>query len=89
MAVAIVGENKRLFGYDDVARDPPYAFDRVSVPSSMSLVAMAKAAGRCRRGQCAPIPSSGAPHAARAVAGAPAARDGRASPPPTSSTGIG
>ncbi|MGZ3429946.1 MAG: LysM peptidoglycan-binding domain-containing protein, partial [Polyangia bacterium] len=31
--------------YDDVVTDPPYAFDRVSVPSSMSLAAMAKAAG--------------------------------------------
>lgn len=45
MAVAIVGENKKLFGYEDVAADPPYAFDRVTVPSSMSLTAMAKAAG--------------------------------------------
>jgi membrane-bound lytic murein transglycosylase D len=45
MAVAVVGENKKLFGYDDVVTDPPYAFDRVSVPSSMSLAAMAKAAG--------------------------------------------
>ncbi len=45
MAVAIVGENKKLFGYDDVVPEPPYAYDRVSVPSSMSLGAMAKAAG--------------------------------------------
>jgi len=45
MAVAIVGENKKLFGYDNVATEPPYAFDRVSVPSSMSFAAIAKAAG--------------------------------------------
>jgi len=45
MAVAIVGENKKLFGYDDVVADAPYAYDRVTVPSSMSVAAMAKAAG--------------------------------------------
>ncbi|HEX9103157.1 MAG TPA: transglycosylase SLT domain-containing protein, partial [Polyangia bacterium] len=45
MAVAIVGENKKLFGYDDVVPDPPYAFDRVTVPSSTSVAAVAKAAG--------------------------------------------
>ncbi|HEY2745306.1 MAG TPA: LysM peptidoglycan-binding domain-containing protein [Polyangia bacterium] len=45
MAVAIVGENKHLFGYDDVPVEAPYAFDRVTVPSSMSVAAMAKAAG--------------------------------------------
>ena len=45
MAVAIVGENKKLFGYDDVVTEAPYAFDRVSVPSSTSFAAMARAAG--------------------------------------------
>ena len=45
MAVAIVGENKKLFGYDEVAPDPPYAFDRVAVPASTSVAAMARAAG--------------------------------------------
>jgi membrane-bound lytic murein transglycosylase D len=45
MAVAIVGENKKLFGYDEVATEAPYAFDRVSVPSSTSVAAMARAAG--------------------------------------------
>ncbi len=45
MAVAIVGENKKLFGYDDVVPDAPYAFDRVTVPSSMSVAAIARAAG--------------------------------------------
>jgi membrane-bound lytic murein transglycosylase D len=45
MAVAVVGENKKLFGYEDVKPDPPFAFDAVTVPSSMSFAAMAKAAG--------------------------------------------
>jgi len=45
MAVAIVGENKKLFGYDDVATDPPYGYDKVTVPASMSVAAMARAAG--------------------------------------------
>jgi membrane-bound lytic murein transglycosylase D len=45
MAAALVGENRALFGYDDVAPDPPFAFDRVVVPSSMSTAALAQAAG--------------------------------------------
>jgi membrane-bound lytic murein transglycosylase D len=45
MAAAIVGENRQLFGYADVPGDPGFAFDRVSVPSSMSLQAIARAAG--------------------------------------------
>jgi len=45
MAVAIVGENKKLFGYEDVATEPPYAYDKVTVPASMSVAAMARAAG--------------------------------------------
>ena len=45
MAAALVGENRALFGYDDVVPDPPYAVDRVTVPSSMSLTSMARAAG--------------------------------------------
>jgi membrane-bound lytic murein transglycosylase D len=45
MAAAIVGENRALFGYDDVAVDPPLAWERVSVDSSMSLGALAAAAG--------------------------------------------
>ncbi len=45
MAVAIVGENKKLFGYDDVAPEPPYAYDRVNVPASTSVTGIAKAAG--------------------------------------------
>lgn len=45
MAAAIVGENRALFGYGDVVPDPPYAFDRVTVPTSMSVAAIARAAG--------------------------------------------
>jgi membrane-bound lytic murein transglycosylase D len=45
MAVAIVGENRARFGYDAVTPDPPYAFDRALVPTSMSVAAIAKAAG--------------------------------------------
>jgi membrane-bound lytic murein transglycosylase D len=45
MAAAIVGENRSLFGYDDVGSDPAFGFDRVSVPSSMSLATIARSAG--------------------------------------------
>src|SRR5579863_4282805 len=45
MAAAIVGENRKLFGYDEISSESAYAFDRVRVPSSMSLAAIAKAAG--------------------------------------------
>ena len=45
MATAIVGENKKLFGYDDVKQEAPFQFDRVAVPSSMSFAAIARAAG--------------------------------------------
>jgi membrane-bound lytic murein transglycosylase D len=45
MAAAIVGANRKLFGYDDIQPDPPYGFDRVSVPSSMSVQLIARAAG--------------------------------------------
>jgi membrane-bound lytic murein transglycosylase D len=45
MAAAIVGENRKLFGYDAVPGEPPYAYDRVRVPSSTSLAAIARAAG--------------------------------------------
>lgn len=44
-AAAIVGENRQLFGYDNVEPDKPYEFDRVAVPSSTSLANVAKAAG--------------------------------------------
>ena len=45
MAAAIVGENRALFGYDDVVADPPLAWDRVFVEGSTSLAAIAAAAG--------------------------------------------
>jgi len=45
MAAAIVGENRAAFGYADLPADPPFSFDRVSVPPSMSLAAVARAAG--------------------------------------------
>src|SRR6185503_1439093 len=41
----IVGENRALFGYADLPAEPAYAFDQVTVPSSMSVAAIAKAAG--------------------------------------------
>jgi membrane-bound lytic murein transglycosylase D len=45
MATALVGENRALFGYESIKPDAAYAFDRVTVPTSMSLAAIAKAAG--------------------------------------------
>jgi peptidoglycan lytic transglycosylase D len=45
MATAIVGENRAAFGYDDLKPEPPYAYDVVNVPWSMSFAAMARAAG--------------------------------------------
>jgi membrane-bound lytic murein transglycosylase D len=45
MAVAIVGENRKLFGYDELSSESAYAFDRVRVPASLSVAAIAKAAG--------------------------------------------
>ena len=45
LAAAIVGKNREVFGYADLAIDPPLAFDRVVVPSSTSLAGIAKAAG--------------------------------------------
>jgi membrane-bound lytic murein transglycosylase D len=45
MAVALVGENRHKLGYDDVAADRPFTFDRAPVPTSMSLTQIAKAAG--------------------------------------------
>jgi membrane-bound lytic murein transglycosylase D len=44
MATAIVGENRKLFGYDELSSESPYAFDRVRVPSSLSVAAIARAA---------------------------------------------
>jgi membrane-bound lytic murein transglycosylase D len=45
LAAAVVGENREALGYGEITPDPPLEFDRVSVPSSTSFAAMAKAAG--------------------------------------------
>jgi membrane-bound lytic murein transglycosylase D len=45
MAAAVVGENRALFGYAEVPAEAPFAFDRITVPSSTSLTAIARAAG--------------------------------------------
>ena len=45
LAAAIVGENREAFGFGDLPADPPYAYDRVLVPTSTSLAALAAAAG--------------------------------------------
>jgi peptidoglycan lytic transglycosylase D len=44
MATAIVGENRKLFGFDEIAADPAYHFDLVTVKESISLAAAAHAA---------------------------------------------
>jgi membrane-bound lytic murein transglycosylase D len=45
MAAAIVGENRALFGYDDLVADAALTWDRVFVDTSMSYAAIASAAG--------------------------------------------
>ncbi|MSP62510.1 MAG: LysM peptidoglycan-binding domain-containing protein [Myxococcales bacterium] len=45
LAAAIVGENREVFGFRDLPTDPAWDFDRVSVPTSTSLAAIARAAG--------------------------------------------
>jgi membrane-bound lytic murein transglycosylase D len=45
MAVALVGENARLFGFQDVVPDVGFGFDKASVPSSTSFAQIARAAG--------------------------------------------
>src|SRR5262249_33157981 len=45
LACAIVGHNKKLFGFDDVKPDAPESWDDVTVPSSISLDVIAQAAG--------------------------------------------
>src|SRR4029078_1503865 len=42
---SIVGENRTLFGSDQVPSDSPYGFDQVTVKESISLAAAAHAAG--------------------------------------------
>lgn len=44
-AIAIVMNNKRVFGIEDVKPDPPESFDTVSVPAGVSLDQVAAAAG--------------------------------------------
>jgi membrane-bound lytic murein transglycosylase D len=45
LACAIVGHNKKLFGYEDVKPLPPESWDEVQVPTSISLDVIAQAAG--------------------------------------------
>ena len=45
LAAAIVGRNRQLFGFADVVPAPPMAWDEVSVPTSVALAVVARAAG--------------------------------------------
>jgi membrane-bound lytic murein transglycosylase D len=45
LATAIVGHNREAFGFADVAARKPEAWDTVTVPQSVSLTVIAKAAG--------------------------------------------
>jgi membrane-bound lytic murein transglycosylase D len=45
LAAAIVGRNRELFGFADVTPAPAVAYDEVSVPTSVGLAVVAKAAG--------------------------------------------
>jgi membrane-bound lytic murein transglycosylase D len=45
MATAVVGENRKLFGFEEVTGDAAYHFDLVTVKESISLAAAARAAG--------------------------------------------
>lgn len=45
IAAAIVGRNRDAFGFAQVAEAAPFRFDRVTVDGSVSLAAVAKAAG--------------------------------------------
>jgi membrane-bound lytic murein transglycosylase D len=89
MAAALVGDNRARFGYDNLPSEEPYAFERVDVPSSTSLAAIARSAGvtpsevsalnpELRRGRTPPEPwSLRLPRgsAARFVAAYPAHRE--------------
>jgi membrane-bound lytic murein transglycosylase D len=44
LAAAIVGHNLQAFGYDDVAPDAPWAYDKASVPPGTTLATVARAA---------------------------------------------
>lgn len=45
LAAAIVGRNRALFGFADVAPAPAFAYDEVTVPTSVALSVVARAAG--------------------------------------------
>ena len=45
LAAAIVGHNRKLFGFDDLKEWTPEAWDDVKVPSSIALATVARAAG--------------------------------------------
>lgn len=45
IACAIVGHNRKLFGYDNIKDEPALEYDKVTVPKSVSLGVIARAAG--------------------------------------------
>lgn len=45
LAAAIVGRNRAFFGYDDLTPAPALVWDNVTVPKSVSLAVVARAAG--------------------------------------------
>ncbi|MBI5482662.1 MAG: LysM peptidoglycan-binding domain-containing protein [Deltaproteobacteria bacterium] len=45
LAAAIIGANREAFGFGDVRPDPSWEFEKVRVPNSTSLGAIARAAG--------------------------------------------
>ena len=45
LAAAIIGHNLKAFGFDSVAPDAPWEFDRVEVSSGLSFASLARAAG--------------------------------------------
>ena len=45
LAAAIVGHNRKLFGYDDVVAAAPVQWETVTVPKSVALATVARAAG--------------------------------------------
>ena len=45
LAAAIVGHNRAVFGFADVAPDAPWTYDTISVPAGTSLATLARAAG--------------------------------------------
>ncbi len=45
LATALVGHNKKIFGYDHIVPAPPFSFDRVTVRRSTPLATIARHAG--------------------------------------------